>query len=66
MEEEHKAYKAVVAAGTKFPPGSEVDLGMRVLLVHGDDVIADSQADGSLQAACSKFKQWVRKTYFNE
>jgi hypothetical protein len=66
VEEEHKAYVAAVSVGPKCPPGSEVDLGMRVVLVHGDDVIADSQADGSLQAACAKFKQWVRKTFFNE
>ena len=66
MEEERHAYKAAAAAGPKFPPGSEPDLGMRVILVHGDDVIADSQEDGSLQAACAKFKQWVRKTYFGE
>lgn len=32
---------------------------MRVVLVHGDEVIADSDGDGGLVAACSKFKTWV-------
>jgi hypothetical protein len=37
---------------------------MVVRLVHGDDVIADSRTDGGFQAACAKFKKWVRATYF--
>jgi len=37
---------------------------MRVILVHGDAVIADSSTDGGLLAACRKFKAWVRATFF--
>ena len=111
---------AAVAAGPRFPPGAEVDIGalppplppslplplplqhalpigtarappascsqspnlspshplqpqytsnpkttgMRVILVHGDAVIADSSTDGGLLAACRKFKAWVRATFF--
>ena len=43
--------------------GTTVDLGMRVRLVHGDEVISDSEADGGLVAACSTFKEWVHKKY---
>ena len=42
-----------------------MDLGMRVILAHGDEVIADS-AESSFEAACSTFKKWIRKTYFGE
>jgi hypothetical protein len=41
-----------------------VDIGMRVRLVDGDEDIADSDADGGFQGACSKFKDWVRAKYF--
>ena len=44
----------------------EPDLGMRVILVHGDETIGDSEADGGLAPALSKFKAWVRRTYFGE
>lgn len=63
LEEEEKAYAEAVASGPAITSGSEVDLGMRVILVHGDTTIADS-ADGGLNAATAKFKDWVRKEYF--
>lgn len=43
--------------------GQPADLGMHVILVHGDDVIADSQKAGSIQAATSQYKQWLHKTW---
>ena len=64
--EEGKAYKKAAAAGPRYPPGSAVDLRMRVLLVHGDEVIADSQADGSLAAACNKYKAWIQQHWPRE
>lgn len=36
--------------------GEDPDLGMRVQLVHGDEVIADSESAGGLAAACATFK----------
>lgn len=66
VDAERHAYKAAVAAGPRFPPGTPVDMGMRVVLVHGDDVIADSQADGSLLAACTKYKEWIQKHWPRE
>ena len=66
VKEERKEYEAAVAAGPAIPPGKEPELGMRVRLVHGDEVIADTAADGALAAACAKFKSWVRQQYFGE
>ncbi len=48
----------------RYKPDEEVDLGMRIRLVHGDDVIADSATDGGVVKACNKFKEWVRRHYF--
>ena len=39
---------------------------MRVQLVHGDEVIADSEQAGGLAAACATFKAWVRAHYFQD
>jgi hypothetical protein len=51
----------------RFKPSEEVEIGMRIRLVHGDELIADSGADGgSIQEACAQFKEWVRKHYFEE
>lgn len=36
----------------------EPDLGMRILLVHGDDVVADSSQAGLAQA-CETYKRWI-------
>lgn len=44
VKEESRRYKAALAAGPKNPPCSEVDIGMRVVLVHGDEVGARAHA----------------------
>lgn len=49
-------------AGPAIPPGTEPDLGMRIILAHGDEVIGDS-ADAGLTAACDKFKRWVAQAF---
>ena len=43
--------------------GEPADLGMHVVLVHGDDIIADSQKAGSIQAATTLYKEWLRRTW---
>ncbi|KAL4458233.1 hypothetical protein ABPG75_013098 [Micractinium tetrahymenae] len=62
LEEEKKEYEAAVAAGPAIPAGQEADLDMRILLVHGDEQVADS-ADGGLSKACDIYKDWLRKTF---
>jgi hypothetical protein len=57
---ERHEYDSSAIHGAKYPPGSNVDLDMRVILVHGDDVVAYSdKEEGGLAQACRKFKQWV-------
>ena len=59
VAEETAAYEAGVAAGPRIPPGAPVDLGMRVQLVHGDELIADSATDGGFVGADAKFRAWL-------
>ncbi|KXZ48820.1 hypothetical protein GPECTOR_25g405 [Gonium pectorale] len=66
LREEEAAYKEAVAAGPAIKPGQPFDLGMRVRLVHGDELISDSAEDGGLAGACDKFKAWVDKTYLTK
>jgi oligoendopeptidase F len=63
LAEEKAAFEAGLAAGPRIPPGSPVDLNMRVLLVHGDGVVADTAADGGLVGAEAKFKAWLDEEY---
>ncbi len=43
LKSEREEYDAGIEEGPAIPPGGEVDIGMRVRLVHGDLVIADSK-----------------------
>ena len=41
--------------------GDKVELEMRVTLVDGDEVIADSERDGSFENMCHTFREFVAK-----
>lgn len=68
VAQEKMDYDAAIAGGgARFKSGDpavEAALRMRVRLVHGPQVIADSAVDGGLGGACAKFAAWVRETYF--
>ncbi|KAJ3288312.1 hypothetical protein HDU79_004958 [Rhizoclosmatium sp. JEL0117] len=60
VAEEKKEYEEAIAKGPKYGAKDSVDLDMRVILVHGDEVISDSSAlKGGLTEACEKFEQWI-------
>ncbi|KAI3435664.1 hypothetical protein D9Q98_001722 [Chlorella vulgaris] len=63
LEEEEEAYRKAVAAGPAIAPGQQADLEMRIRLVHGDELIADTETDGGLAGACAKYTEWIRKTW---
>ncbi len=58
LVEERKAYDDARATGPKFPAGARVDLDMRIMLVHGDDIIADSEPQGLVEA-CATYRTWL-------
>lgn len=62
VREEREAYERAVKEGPKYKAGESVELGMRMVLVHGDVKIADSQEDG-FAGACKKFKEWCAKEF---
>jgi len=59
LRDEQKEYEAAVAAGAAVQ--EELDLGMRVRIIDGDTIIADSKSEGSFVAAASKFEAHVRQ-----
>ncbi|KAJ3193930.1 hypothetical protein HDU67_004949 [Dinochytrium kinnereticum] len=57
-------YEEAIRVGPKFKAGDNVDLNMRVILVHGDEVISDSQSlQGGLAEACSIYRKWIASTF---
>ena len=68
---ERVEYDEAIRKGPALPPGGGADIDMRVLLVHGAEVIADSGPPGGADAAqrfaqaTAAFKAWVRRTYFD-
>ncbi len=65
LEHERKAYERSVKEGPKFKHGDHVSLDMRVLLVHGDEVVADSKENGSLFSACEIYRKWLNDNKAN-
>ena len=71
VKSERAEYDAALREGPALPAGGGADLGMRVVLVHGAEVIADSGPAGGADAAqrfaaaTAAFKAWVRRTYFD-
>ena len=53
---ERADYDAFVGGAKANGP---VDLDMKILVVDGDELVADSEALGSFEAACAKFEAWV-------
>lgn len=61
IAEERAAYEAAAAAKAVTPACTRVDLDMRIKIVDGDAVIADTEADaGDFLATCAKFEEFVR------
>ena len=62
LREEKAAYEAAEKAESAAAP--EIDLDMRIKIVDGDAVIADTAEDGGFLATCSKFERYVRQWFF--
>jgi hypothetical protein len=44
-------------------PNNDIDLDMRVRIVDGDDVLADTSKEGSFLAACKVFEGYVQNRF---
>eukprot|EP00546_Thalassionema_frauenfeldii_P020638 CAMPEP_0178907646 /NCGR_PEP_ID=MMETSP0786-20121207/7485_1 /TAXON_ID=186022 /ORGANISM="Thalassionema frauenfeldii, Strain CCMP 1798" /LENGTH=645 /DNA_ID=CAMNT_0020579465 /DNA_START=94 /DNA_END=2031 /DNA_ORIENTATION=+ len=61
LKEEKEAYDK---ARTECKENSNnIDLDMRIRIVDGDTVLADTKEDGSFLATCAKFEKYVRDRY---
>ena len=49
------------AAGNESPKC--IDLSMRIRIVDGDAVLADTDGDGSFESTCEKFKSYVKERF---
>ncbi|MEW5318707.1 MAG: hypothetical protein WDW38_009905 [Sanguina aurantia] len=65
LKQEQADYEEAVTKGPTIKAGEPFDIGMRVILVHGDEVIGDSETDGGLAGATTKFKSWVQAKYMS-
>ena len=43
--------------------GGDIDLQMRIKIVDGDEVIADTAEDGGFLATCGRFEEYVRTRF---
>lgn len=57
LKEEKAEYEKALASASSSSK-DEIDLEMRAIFVHGDDVISDSN-DSSFTDACEKFRGWI-------
>lgn len=58
LKREKVEYEEAVKAGPRVM--GDFDLGMRVRIVDGDEVIADTETDGSLATAATKFEEFMK------
>jgi len=63
LKEERVAYDAAAKAKATAEAAASPDLDMRIKILDGDDVIADTEADGDFAATCAKFKDYVSKRF---
>eukprot|EP00956_Cyclotella_meneghiniana_P004313 scaffold5294_cov72-Cyclotella_meneghiniana.AAC.20 len=63
LKEEKAAYDKKRAECASAPSCEDIDLDMRIRIVDGDAVLADTLEDGSFLATCKKFEEYVQKRF---
>lgn len=63
LKEENVKYDSKRAECLADNSGKEIDLDMRIRIVDGDDVLADTADEGSFLAACKVFEGYVQKRF---
>ena len=63
LKDEKVAYDAAAAAKQQAADCAEIDLQMRIKIVDGDAVLADTAADGGFLPTCHKFEKYVRERF---
>jgi len=63
LKEEKVMYDAKRAECADKASDKDIDLDMRIRIVDGDDVLADTAKDGSFLATCKVFEEYVQDRY---
>ena len=63
LKEEKAAYEKARTEGETKIADEDIDLDMRIRIVDGDEVLADTAEDGSFLKTCAKFENYVRDRY---
>lgn len=63
LKEEKQSYDAKRAQCSSSEPDTDIDLDMRIRIVDGDTVLADTAEDGSFLKTCKKFEQYVQSRF---
>mmetsp|Transcript_23259 Transcript_23259/g.36369 ORF Transcript_23259/g.36369 Transcript_23259/m.36369 type:complete len:664 (+) Transcript_23259:84-2075(+) len=63
LKEEKESYDAKLAQCSSGTPDTDVDLDMRIRIVDGDSVLADTDEDGGFLMTCKKFEQYVQARF---
>lgn len=65
LAKEKAAFEEGVSKGPKFESlkGSSIDLGARIVVVHGDEKVADSDVDGGVAGVDAAFRAWIEKNW---
>lgn len=63
LKEEKVSYDNKRAQCADGSSSNEIDLDMRIRIVDGDEVLADTEKEGSFLAACGVFEKYVQTRY---
>lgn len=63
LKEEKVKYEAKQAECADDSSPEDIDLDMRIRIVDGDDVLADTAEEGSFLATCKVFEEYVQKRF---
>ena len=63
LKEEKAKYDSKITECEDSTSSNNINLDMRIRILDGDDVLADTAKDGSFLATCRKFEGYVQKRY---
>lgn len=66
LKDEKVKYDSKRAECVDGSASDDIDLDMRIRIVDGDDVLADTSKDGSFLAACKVFEGYVQNRFARE
>ena len=61
--DEKKKYESKREECADKTTSDDIDLDMRIRIVDGDEVLADTSKEGSFLASCKVFEEYVKKRY---